>query len=49
MGYVPKVQVDIILEDEWAEILLDELRGSGMSFAGKGVYWVCDVWEVGEL
>ena len=49
VGYVPKVRVDIILEDERAGTLLDELRGSGVSFAGKGVYWVCDVLEVGEL
>ena len=49
VGYVPKVQVDIILDDERAKTLLDELRGSGISFAGKGVYWVCDVREVGEL
>ena len=49
VGYVPKVRVDIIMEDERAETLLDELRGSGVSFAGKGVYWVCDVGEVGEL
>jgi nitrogen regulatory protein P-II 1 len=49
VGYVPKVQVDILLEDERAKTLLDELRGSGIAFAGKGVYWVCDVDEVGEL
>ncbi|MCK4676259.1 MAG: DUF3240 family protein [Gammaproteobacteria bacterium] len=49
VGYVPKVRVDIILEDERAGTLLDELRGAGVSFAGKGVYWVCDVGEVGEL
>lgn len=49
VGYVPKVRVDIILEDERAKTLLDELRGSGVSFAGKGVYWVCDVDEVGVL
>jgi hypothetical protein len=46
---VPKVRVDILLDDERAGTLIDELRGSGVSFAGKGVYWVCDVGEVGEL
>ena len=49
VGYVPKVRVDIILEDDRAGTLIDELRGAGVSFAGKGVYWVCDVGEVGEL
>ena len=49
VGYVPKVRVDILLEDGRAGTLIDELRGSGVSFTGKGVYWVCDVGEVGEL
>lgn len=49
VGYVPKVRVDIILQDERAGTLIDELRESGVSFTGKGFYWVCDVGEVGEL
>ncbi len=49
MGYVPKVRVDVLLEDERAKTLLDELKGSGVSFCGKGVYWVMDVVEAGEL
>ena len=49
VGYVPKVRADILLEDERAGTLIDELRGSGVSFAGKGVYWICDVGESGEL
>jgi len=49
VGYVPKVRVDILLEDERAKTLIDELRGSGVSFAGKGSYWVGDVEKVGEL
>jgi len=49
VGYVPKVRVDVLLEDERAKTLLDELKGSGVSFCGKGVYWVMDVVEAGEL
>jgi nitrogen regulatory protein P-II 1 len=49
VGYVPKVRVDIILDDERAGTLIDELKGAGVSFAGKGIYWICDVGEVGEL
>ena len=49
VGYVPKVRVDIILEDERAKTLIDELRGAGVSFVGKGVYWVCDVGKAGAL
>jgi len=49
VGYVPKVRADILLDDERAKTLIDELKGSGVSFAGKGCYWVTDVDEVGEL
>ena len=49
VGYVPQVRVDVLLEDGRAKTLLDELRGSGISFCGKGVYWIMDVNEVGEL
>lgn len=49
VGYVPQVRVDVLLEDVRAKTLLDELRGSGISFCGKGVYWIMDVNEVGEL
>jgi nitrogen regulatory protein PII len=49
VGYVPQVRVDVILEDARAKTLLDELRGSGISFAGKGIYWITEVEESGEL
>ena len=49
VGYVPKVRVDVLLEEERAKTLLDELKGSGVSFCGKGVYWIMDVDEAGEL
>ena len=49
VGYVPKVRVDVILEDARARTLLDELRGSKASCSGKGVYWISEVEEAGEL
>jgi len=49
VGYVPQVRVDVLLEDERAKTLLGELRSSGISFCGKGVYWIMDVVEAGEL
>ncbi len=49
VGYVPQVRVDVILENERATTLLDELRGSGISFCGKGVFWIMDVEETGVL
>ncbi|MFK5948140.1 MAG: DUF3240 family protein [Methylococcales bacterium] len=42
VGYEPKVRMDILLVEERAGTLIDELRGSG-------VYWVYDVGEVSEL
>lgn len=49
VGYVPQVRVDMILEDERASSLLVELRSSNCSFQGKGIYWITDVDESGEL
>ncbi len=49
VGYVPQVRVDVLLENERATTLLDELRGSEISFCGKGVFWIMDVEETGEL
>ena len=49
VGYVPKVRVDVLLEEDRAKTLLDELKGSGVSFCGKGVYWIMEVGEMGEL
>jgi nitrogen regulatory protein P-II 1 len=48
VGYVPQVRVDVIIEDERARSLLDEIRSSS-TFGGKGLYWITDVEEAGEL
>jgi len=49
VGYVPKVRVDVILEDDRARAVLDEIRNSKISFIGKGMYWITEVEESGEL
>lgn len=49
VGYVPKVRVDILLENDRARTLLDEIAGSQISFKDKGMYWITDVEESGEL
>ena len=49
VGYVPQVRMDVILEDNRAKTLLDELRDSGIAFCGRGTYWVTDVDEAGVL
>lgn len=49
VGYVPKVRVDVILEDERAGTLLDDIRNSKIAFNGKCLYWVTDLESSGEL
>jgi nitrogen regulatory protein P-II 1 len=49
VGYVPKVRLDVILEDVRAGTLLDEIRRSKFSAKGKGFYWMTDLEESGEL
>ena len=49
VGYVPQVRVDVILEDERARSLLEEIRRTTCSFKGKGIYWITNVDESGEL
>ena len=49
VGYVPKVRVDIILEDERAMSLLDEINQSNISFKGRGMYWIIAIEQSGEL
>ena len=49
VGYVPKIRVDVILDDDRARTLLDEIRNSKISFKGKGMYWVTQIDESGEL
>jgi len=49
VGYVPKVRVDVILDDAHALQLVDEIREAKPSFKGKGLYWVSAVENSGEL
>ena len=49
VGYVPKIRVDVILEDERALTLLDEIRHSQVSFSGKGMYWITEIEDAGEF
>ncbi len=49
VGYVPKVRVDVILDDQRALKLVDEIREAKALFKGKGLYWVSAVEESGEL
>jgi len=49
VGYVPKVRVDVILEDAHALKLVDEIREAKPSFKGKSLYWISAVENSGEL
>lgn len=49
VGYVPQVRVDVILSDERARSILDDLRSLNSPFKGKGIYWITDLEESGEL
>ena len=49
VGYVPKVRVDVIIEDDRASALLDDIRNSDISFNGRGMYWITEVEEAGAL
>lgn len=48
VGFVPQVRVDVITDDKRACSLLDEIRRK-CNFRGKGIYWITDVDEAGEL
>jgi nitrogen regulatory protein PII len=48
VGYVPQVRMDVIVEDARARSLLEEIRRS-CRFSGKGLYWITDIEEAGEL
>ena len=49
VGYVPKVRVDVILDDERALKLVDEIREARSSFKGKGLFWISAVENSGVL
>jgi nitrogen regulatory protein P-II 1 len=49
VGYVPKIRVDVILEDNRASAVLDDIRNSEISFKGRGIYWINELDEAGEL
>jgi len=49
VGYVPQVRVDVILENDKIKSLLSDIKNSQGTFKGKGIYWVSDIDEFGEL
>ena len=49
VGYVPKIRVDMILDNDRTQTLLEEFRNGSISLKGKGLYWVTDLQQAGEL
>ena len=48
VGYVPRVRIDIILDDGRIEAVLAALLQFGTGVAGCGVYWVTPVEGFGQ-
>ncbi|MCW9046608.1 MAG: DUF3240 family protein [Gammaproteobacteria bacterium] len=49
VGYVPQVRLDVILDNEAIKRLLENIKSSNCPFKGKGIYWVTDIDDFGEL
>jgi nitrogen regulatory protein P-II 1 len=49
VGFVPQVRVDVILDDDRARSVLEEIRHTRCAFKGRGLYWITDVEESGVL
>jgi len=49
VGYVPRVRVDIMLDEADVAPVLEALRCANCGIAGNGVYWVLDVDQYGRI
>jgi len=49
VGYVPQVRVDVIINEADIKPLLTSIQNSKYAFSGRGVYWVSELDEFGEL
>jgi nitrogen regulatory protein P-II 1 len=49
VGYMPRVRVDILLEDSHVEQVLEMLRNADNTAIGHSVYWVSAVDQGGHL
>jgi nitrogen regulatory protein P-II 1 len=49
VGYVPQVRVDALLPDDAITSALESIRHSQCNFKGKGIYWISNLPEAGEL
>jgi len=49
VGYVPRIRVDILLDDADVDPVITALRDPAYGIAGQGVYWVTSVDQNGRL
>lgn len=49
VGYVPRVRVDILLDDNHVDDVLEAVRSKSKGDAETGVFWVNDVKRGGRL
>jgi nitrogen regulatory protein P-II 1 len=49
VGYVPRVRVDILIEEEQVAEILAVLARPASGVAGRGVYWVTPVEAFGRM
>ena len=49
VGYVPRVRLDLIVQDAQVQTVLATLRHSESQVTGLGVYWVTGIDEEGVL
>lgn len=49
VGYVPRVRVDILLEDADIAPVIHSLRSADCGLSGNGVYWVTQIDQHGRL
>jgi nitrogen regulatory protein P-II 1 len=49
VGHVPRIRMDILLEDENVDVVLTMLREAKNKFTGQTVYWITFVEKGGHL
>jgi len=49
VGYMPRVRVDILLEDDDVDRVLDTLRIATFGIKDQGIFWVTAVEKNGQL
>lgn len=49
VGYVPRVRVELLLEDEAVAPVLAAIDGEDIGCRGQGSYWVTEVQQMGRL